>query len=287
MERQIWKKIIDLLSPLAKRSSCPRRRYSDADIVRVVLWAALYDRPISWAVKRENWPSRQATRRLPSGSTVSRRCRHKSVQGLLRQLEAKTLRRHGDVSLVAVVDGKPLPISGFSKDKQAGYGRAAGCKAKGYKLHVLFTVDGSLLGWRVAPMNKDERVMARRLVRSCGHQGYLLGDGNFDSNPLHAACSEVGQLQLVAPRRRGGGLGHGRHDAGRLRSIELLEGPCPEFGRSLLKIRDTVERFFASLTNWGGSLTCLPAWARTHHRVHRWVQAKLLINALKPRTYDR
>ena len=46
------------------------------------------------------------------------------------------------------VDGKPLPIGGCSKDRQAGYGRSAGGKAKGYKLHALVGSDGSVQAWR-------------------------------------------------------------------------------------------------------------------------------------------
>src|SRR5262249_18473024 len=89
-----------------------------------------------------------------------------------------------------VIDGKPLPIGGCSKDRQAGYGKAAGAKAKGYKLHALVGSDGSVANWRVAPMNKDERVMAERLVKGAPPEvaGYLLGDANFDSNPLHQVC---------------------------------------------------------------------------------------------------
>lgn len=283
MEGTIWKRLVELLKGIAKRSSSVLHLHSDAQIVRVVLWAALHDRPISWAVRKANWPIHERRQSLPSNSTVSRRCKDRGVKTLLRQMEEQAFRLTAVATLVAVLDGKSLPIGGCSKDKQAGYGRAAACMAKGYKLHMLLGINGSLLEWRLAPMNKDERVMAKRLIRSAGHRGYVLGDGNFDSNPLHAVCTEVGDTQLVAPRRRGRGLGHARHDPGRLRSVEMLEGPCREFGRGLMELRDTIERFFAWLTNWGGSLTCLPAWARTHHRVHRWVQAKLLINALKPR----
>lgn len=285
MERQIWRSIVAVFDRIDKPKEGARYRFKSVDIVRVILWAVLHDRPISWATRPENWPFHERRRPLPSNTTISRRYRSKNVQRLLKQLEELTLLPKGIPSLVGVVDAKPLPIGGCSKDRQAGYGRAAGCKAKGYKLHALRALDGSVLEWRVAPMNKDERVMARRMLKKTTHQGYVLGDGNFDSNPLHAVCSESGRIQLVAPRRRGGGLGHHRHDPGRLRSKEILEDPFPEFGQQLLQLRDTIERFFAHLTNWGGSLTGLPAWARTHKRVHRWVQGKLIINAIKRRTY--
>src|SRR5262249_47610673 len=149
---------------------------------------------------------------------------------------------------------------------------------------------GQLAAWRIAPMNKDERVMAERLVRTAPPEvvGYLLGDANFDSNPLHRVCQQRGNLQLVTPRRRGpgigqrrGGTGHRKQAAGGLRSIALVESPFPEFAAQLRKDRSEVERQFGNLTNWGGGLTCLPPWVRTHRRVRRWVQAKLALTATK------
>jgi hypothetical protein len=102
-----------------------------------------------------------------------------------------------------MIDGKPLPIGGCSKDRPAGYGRAAGGKAKGYKLHTVAGSDGALAGWRVAPMNKDQRVMAERLLPAAPSQvvGYVVGDANFDSNALHRVCAERGNWPLVTPRR--------------------------------------------------------------------------------------
>ena len=284
MEHQVWKQIIASLTSLSKRHESARYRFSSSDIVRVILWAVLHDRPISWATDRRNWPIYDRRRALPSNTTVSRRYRSSDVQTLLKQLESLVLRSNGNSSLVSFIDGKSLPIGGCTKDKQAGYGRSASGMAKGYKLHALISLNGSLLSWRLSPMNTNERRMARRLLRDSGHQGYVLGDGNYDSNPLHAIASEVGQMQLISPRRKGTKLGHQRHEAGRLRSSRLLEDPFSEFGKQLFGLRSTIERYFAHLTNWGGSLTTLPAWARTHKRVHRWVQGKLIVNACKRMT---
>src|SRR4029079_422923 len=99
----------------------------------------------------------------------------------------------------------------------------------------------------------------------------------------HAICDQRDQLHLVTRRRYGSqhGTGHRRQTPGRLHSMSLLENPAPAFGNQLIKDRNEIERRFGNLTNWGGGLTCLPPWVRTHRRVHRWVQAKLVLTALK------
>ena len=189
-------------------------------------------------------------------------------------------------SLYWMIDGKSLMIGGCSKDRQAGYGRAAGCKARGYKLHTIVGKNGEIAEWRVAPMNKDERVMARRMLNATSISGYVVADSNYDSNKIHAACDNRGSLQLIAHRRygKGRGFGHRKQTAGRLRSTAILEEPFDDFGKDLLSQRDDIERFFGRLTSCGGGLTHLPPWARTHRRVRRWVQAKLIIVAMKFKT---
>jgi hypothetical protein len=218
---------------------------------------------------------------------MSRRLRSPSVVALLDALERRVTQPAGP-GLFWMIDGKPLPIGGCSKDRQAGYGRAAGGKAKGYKLHALVGSDGTLAVWRVAPMNKDERVMAERLLQAAPPPvvGYVVADAHNDSNKLHQLCDDRGHLQLVTPRRYGPGhgTGHRKQAAGRLRSIALTEGPYPAFAEQLRKDRAEIERQFGNLTNWGGGLNGLPSWVRTHRRVRRWVQAKLVLARLKRST---
>lgn len=286
MEYGLWKAIAALLLTLDVPPTPARFDFDDEEIVKVYYWAVIHDRPTSWACRRENWPPPVRRRPLPSSATMSRRLRSPRVVRLLDALERRVTAPKAP-GLFWMIDGKPLPIGGCSKDRQAGYGRAAGGKAKGYKLHALIGGDGSLAAWRVAPMNKDERVMAERLLKAAPPEvhGYVVTDANYDSNKLHEACDRRGDLQLVAPRRYGpgNGTGHRQQSAGRLRSMALLEGPYPAFGHRLREDRVAIERQFGNLTNWGGGLNGLPAWVRTHRRVRLWVQAKLVLAAIKPR----
>jgi hypothetical protein len=287
MEHQLWKSIVAVLRSLDNPPTPARFDFSDEDIVQVYYWSAIWDRSTSWACLRQSWPIHLRRRPLPSPATMSRRLRSASVVALLGALERRVVAPRAP-GLFWMIDGKPLPIGGCSKDRQAGYGQAAGCKAKGYKLHALVGGGGALACWRVAPMNKDERVMAERLLKAAPAEvvGYVVADANYDSNPLHRACDGRGGLQLVTPRRYGPGkgTGHRKQAEGRLRSIELTEAPRPGLGGQLLRDRAEVERRFGNLVNWGGGLTCLPAWVRTHRRVRRWVQAKLVLTRLKSGT---
>jgi hypothetical protein len=132
-------------------------------------------------------------------------------------------------------------------------------------------------------MNKDERVMAQRMARQADIQGYRVGDGNFDDNPLHDVCVAHGALQLVTPRRRpkAQGVGHRRQSPGRIRGLALIDNPSYAFGPELLRQRSAIERYFGNLTSFAGGLSPLPAAVRTYRRGQRWVQAKLIFNALR------
>jgi Transposase DDE domain len=288
MEHQLWKEIVALLRRFDKEWPDPGCVYRDVEIVETWFWAVLHDRSVSWACSPDNWPKSKKNAIKPAPATMSRRLRCDGVIELLKRIEQQLLAPRGRM-LQWFVDGKPMMISGCSKDRQAGYGKAAGCKAKGYKLHAITANDGSVAVWRVARMNIDERVMAEEMLRIADIQGYVIGDSNYDSNKLHAVCDQRGNLQLVAPRRYGSQHGHGHRPQtpGRLRSKEILENPQPTFGQSLMRQRKQIERFFGGLTSWGGGLTHLPPWIRTLRRVERWVQAKLILNALRQRLLQR
>lgn len=282
MERQLWMRIVEVIRQVDKPPFNPRHRFSVIVIVKVWMWSVIHDRPVSWSCDSRNWPP-WARFTKPSETTMSRRLRSPEVLEFLKRVEARVCRSKANQTVLWMIDGKPLVISGSSGDRQAGYGRAAGGKAKGYKLHLILGLNGTIAGWRVAPMNADERRMAERMLKVVLIWGYVVGDANYDSNRIHAICDRRGNLQFVSPRRYGPdkGMGHRKQTAGRLRAVQILEDPFPGFGHELMLLRLRVERYFSQLTARAGGLTHLPPWVRTHRRVHRWVQAKLILNSLR------
>lgn len=277
MDRNVWKVVAWTVRRHAGNRG-GRQTYADADIVLIFLWAVLHDRPVCWACRRQSWPIWEHRRRLPWPSTMTRRLRTDAVRGLLEACEDLARRRLGAGDTVFAIDGKPLPIGGSSGDPDAGYGRAAGGKAKGYKLHAIVGTSGAIWAWDVRPMNVDERVVARGLVRRAPIHDVLLGDRNYDSNRLYDIAGRRG-IQLLTHRKYGppAGLGRHRHSPWRLRAVFAIEHDQNDAVRRLLRRRADIERVFGNLVSVGHGLGHLPAWARRTHRVRQWVQAKLTI----------
>jgi hypothetical protein len=276
MEREVWNEIVTQVAARAKPVSA-RFRFGTAQIVLVQLWAALHDRPVSWACVADHWPTDVRPTRLPTPSTLSRRLRTQPVRDLLAAVERRC-RGPARFTLVHLVDGKPLPIANHSRDSDAGYGRGAGGKAKGYKIHVITSLNGDLIAWQVRPIHHDEPRVAAELLRQKRFSGYLLADRNYDRNALYQQCRERG-IQLLAPRRYGAGrgLGHHRHDPGRLRAIAQIEQSLTGFAPKLLRERRRIERWFGRLSSSSLGLTYLPPWVRTLERVQRWITAKFIV----------
>lgn len=287
MERDLWNRITAALKRL------PRRRpagalYDNRQIIAIVLWAALHDRSVSWACRRENWPVQAWRRDLPDQSTMSRRLRNDhGLSADFRTLASILQRGIDDEGAVLVVDGKPLRVSKFTSDPDAAPGWGAGRHEWGYKLHVLVDRSRRLLSWAVEPLNKAESVVARELLgRVAPAQRpaagtMLLADASYDSNPLHAAAAAAG-VRLIAPRRRPDrGLGKNQtHHPNRLRAVELTERGSWWRDRGMA-MRGSVERFLGTLATVGGGLWGLPAWARRLHRVRTWVDAKMALHAAR------
>lgn len=282
MERELWKIVSRLITNIDRKTPRQGYQHSVGRIVRVYLWATLQDRPVYWACERKHWAGVRPPVQLPDQSTMSRRLSQLSTREFLNTLSNAVV-ESGLPQLVKFIDGKPLPVSRHSQDGHATFGRGAGGINRGYKLHAIYANGPMPVAWQVHSMKVDERVVAVDLVKTLATEGYLLADANYDSNALYRRAREH-NVQLLAPRRGAphSGLGHHRHDAARLRAMELLEGPS-EFGRSLYRQRRQIETHFGNLSSFGGGLTHLPPWVRTEPRVRRYVHAKLIIRAARTR----
>lgn len=288
MEDGLFARLYRMVQELSGFKRAPRQRFADGVIALVYFWAVLHDRPVNWACDKRNWKSRLMGSRLPSASTLCNRRREASVQKLIDTLERRVLCDKPAPSVGCfILDAKPLIISSYSKDPHARRGFAYDGLARGYKLFALCDAAGSLVAWRVGPMNGAEPVMARRLIKSIDRPGYILADAAYDSAPLHAAVARLPvPLQLIAPRKTPGvGTARRARHPARLRSIDLLESGN-RFGPQLYALRTAVERLFAQLTNCPGGLKGLPNWVRTHPRVKRWIQAKIILVSLAVKNKD-
>lgn len=285
MERELWRVIVAALRrvpPTRPRNAV----YTERQIVAVLLWAALHERPVSWACQRCNWPVQAWRRPLPDQSTMSRRLRRSATRDLLLTLLMSVQRELGQTG-VLVVDGKPLELSDNTSDPDARTGRGAGRFSKGYKLHVILDASNhAVRAYRVHALNAGETTTAAHLLRwtrtPVQRGSVLLGDRLFDSNPLHAAAHRRG-CQLIAPRQKPekGVTRSGQHP-GRLESIRLTEGDGGALWENVLAPqRTSIERFFGTLTSASGGMPTLPPWVRRLHRVRAWVGAKLVINAAR------
>ena len=286
MERRLWRKVYRLIQKLHRQTAQQERTsgviYGDIQILAMLMWAVVHERPQQWVCEPLNWPwMPRAWPGLPSASQFSRRLRSPQIQALLNRLE-QAIRERWPEEWCVVVDGKPLPVGGFTKDPEATIGYGAGAFYRGYKLHAVWGIGPIPWAWDVLSANVSEPTTASEIVASVPGEGYLLGDAAYDSNPLYRAAARVGRM-LIAPRKKPHtGLGKGtRHHPHRLRSIELTEHPILHpFANALHNWRTWIERQFGWLTGGVGGLQNLPTCVRRRSRVKRWVQAKLILHAL-------
>jgi hypothetical protein len=287
MERQLWPRLYRAVMAVANGSRPCRAQFGDAAVVLTQVWAVLHDRPTCWACDADNWDAADEDQRPfldapPSPSTMSRRLRSLGVRQLLgcvQQAVADWFPR----AMCCWMDSKALPVGGASGDPDALIGRGAGVRAKGYRLHILYNAGGAIIAWLLAPMNTNDAVPARDLLRTASAAalwGYVAADGQYDGNALYD-LAEAANTQLIAEPRRGDdckGLGHQRHSPHRLRGLALRKKP---FGRDLLHARGGIERYFATAGNFGGGMGPLPNWVRRPRRVSIWIAIKLLIDAVR------
>jgi transposase len=278
MERELWSSLYRILCQLDKPYGS--WLYSTSDVLAVYFWAVIHDRPVNWAAEKENWPEDLRPSQLPSQSTLSRRMRQDTARRLMSEVEAAwSAAVNVCCYRLLVIDGKGLTVSGVSKDADAGYGRAAGGMAKGYKFFAVWGGGPLPVAWALGPMHKSEKTMARQLIPDLEGYGYLLGDVEYDCNPLYDLAEAAG-YHLLTPKRlpKSKGLGHRPQSPARLRAIAMMKQP---FAKELFKQRRQIERDFGALTCFGGGLGPLPAWVRRFTRVRNWIHAKLLVNAAR------
>jgi hypothetical protein len=293
MDGQVWLELYRVVTDLGRSHCRKRKQYADARIALVFLWSVLHDRPRCWACDPENWPEAERWQTLPSPRTLGRRLRTVGVQLLLEQAQGH-LRDRLPASPLKLMDAKPLPVGGCTKDRDAKAGRGAGGRAKGYRLHAV--LDGGASGgavergWRLAPMNANEKPVARESLLPALPAGtlYVAADNEYDGNDTYDAAAAAplapGAQLVTTPRRvRPKGLGHRRQSPRRLRSLALTDNPLaacgggPSFGQLIVRARDGIERRFGLMGNFGGGLGPLPNWVRRPRRVALWVAGKILI----------
>ena len=194
---------------------------------------------------------------------MSRRLRTESVQALLKAVSDWVALHNPAKERKIQIDGRPLTVSAFSKDRDARWGYAIKGFARGYKLHAIWGNGPIPEAWDVQPLNVSEpRLAANRLVPSLKlvrHKCYLVGDCSYDSNPLHEVTAKLG-YQLLAPQKRPGkGLGQRRHHPSRLAGLQILKTP---YGQRLYRGRSAIERQFGHLAIRQEGLDQLPAHVR-------------------------
>lgn len=279
MERERWLKVYRVFVRLDQDPF--RGVFVASAILGVFFWAVVHDRPICWACQRRNWPAGLWRTALPSQSTMSRRLKTAAVQALLAAAgRDPAICGEPLLDWVKVVDGKPLPVGGYTKDPDVcGWAYGLRTLQKGYKLFTVWGRGPMPITWRVEALVKSEQAVAERMFADLqGSGGYLLGDKLYDINKLYEAACHVGH-QLVAERKRPkAGLGTRRQSPARLRALALLK---TDYGQTLYQQRDEIERKYSGLTNFGGGLAPLPNWVRRRSRVVLWVHAKLIINSVR------
>lgn len=277
MERELWPILYRTVRAVAADFTQKYVQIPGWVLLLTILWAALHDRPLSWACQKENWSStRLLPPRLPSPATLSRRADSVALGLLWRAVQERLRAANPPAAWLSFIDGKAMPVGGCSKDRDARYGRGAGTMAKGYKLHAVWSNGVLPETWEVTPLNVAETVVARRLIPQLQGGGYLLADGDYDDNVLFDLAWRQG-YQLVTPAPKAP-PGRRRQSPQRLRSIELMQHA---FGRALYAQRIAIEEAFGNASSFGGGLGPLPAWIRGLPRVRTWVWAKLLINAVR------
>ena len=127
MERERWSTLMRAIHDVNRSwRDTAYHSHSTAMIVRVYLWAVLHDRPVHWACEPGHWDDRKRPDKLPSQSAMSRRLRTEATRCFMDKLAQRLdTVNTGRSSLLKWVDGKPLPVSANSIDRDATWGWGA------------------------------------------------------------------------------------------------------------------------------------------------------------------
>ena len=114
MERELWPRLYHLIMEVGQTLRLIDVSFRRHIIVLVFFWVALHERPVKWACNPRHWSTTTLRPgRLPSPSTLSRRLRRVDTAMLMRAL-VERLCQGEDPRLIALIDGKPLPVGGAS-----------------------------------------------------------------------------------------------------------------------------------------------------------------------------
>lgn len=273
MSSHVWRLVYHTLRRVDKRIPKKGRacQYSDTLIVAMYLWTVFHDRPLCWAVDRSNYSSVYRPRRLPSRSQFGRRIRSARCQALLDALN-RELAEVEEIPNIFLMDSRPLRVGPYSRDPDVRTGYTKDGFAKGYKLHALATKQGAIVAWRLTPLNRNDKPVARELIEEARPQGLVLADGAYDSGALYDQVLEHRAL-LLTPLPENVGGGHRPQSAARMLAARMWANGAEDLFRERLGI----ERIFSQQSSFGGGLAPLPAWVRRWSRVWRWVAAKLIL----------
>ncbi len=290
MDRDLWKSVLTVVRGAARRvgwnGGQRRPLYPNWLIVAMYLWGVWHDRTLSWACQRGSYNGLLRPRKLPSISQFTRRIKSDDCQRILQHTHDYFAQRNVCLEL-GYIDGKPLPVSPVSKDRQATRGKVCGGYAKGYKLHALVNERRRIVLWSVTGLHEDEKTLARELLLRhlppMSPTSMLLADSHYDSAPLHKQVTDPLAVCLLHPLSAQQQVSPQGHQLRTLRQMGVTRRELvrawkrhPELMQFVLKCRDEIERVFGVLCCTAGGLCALPAWVRTLARVRRWVGVKII-----------
>lgn len=282
MDGNLWNQLYHLVMHTDHPNPATRVTHSDRVIALVHLRATMDNLSINRVTQPEAWVGLRRPRTLPSQSTMSRRLRTPAVAALLSAVEHRLRSVPASAPPTpAVIDGRALAVSKFTKDPDARWGYGTGGLDIGYKLHAIWDDGAVPLVWCIEPMSRPEPIVARGLIPRLppvSKRRYLLGDASYDSDQLYALADPLNYQLVAPPKRPGKGLGHRRYCASRIRAQALLR---TRRGKKVYAQRTLIERQFGNWSVRPEGLSELPKHVRRLHRVRLHVHAKIILNGVR------